>query len=228
MYLLTVENRYDILRDECDENDPGQEWQRLSDAIEEGNQNVLPEKRRRRENKWITDEIFELMDKRRDAKGRRDNEYKELIKKKCIEAKEKWLDEQCIEIEDLEKRNSRIMYDRIREITKKRSSHGSAIKDKDGKVVMEVEEIKHRWEEYIGELFEDDRREVEEENHMHQSGEEIMEGEVRFAMSKQKRGKAAGEDGVMIEMLEALGEFAIQKISYDQSIYNRGAITKHL
>lgn len=103
-YIVTVKNRYEILRDECDENDPGQQWQRLSDAIDEGNQNVLPERRRRRKNKWITDEIFDLMDERRAAKGRNDNEYRELnrqIKKKCIEAKEKWLDEQCKEIEDL-------------------------------------------------------------------------------------------------------------------------------
>lgn len=37
-----------MLRDEYDENDAGQKWQRLSHAIEEGNKKVLPEKRKRR------------------------------------------------------------------------------------------------------------------------------------------------------------------------------------
>ena len=58
-----------MLRDKCDENDPGQQWKRLCDAIKEGNQKVLPEKKRRK-NKWITEEILDLMDERRATKGR--------------------------------------------------------------------------------------------------------------------------------------------------------------
>ena len=234
-YILTVENKYQMLRDECDENDPGQQWKRLSDAIEEGNQKVLPEKRRRRKNNWITEEIFELMDERRAAKGRDNNIYRELnrqIKRKCREAKEKWLDEQCKEIEDLEKRDTRMMYNKIREITQKKGSiNGRAIKDKDGKVLMETEAIKERWEEYIKELFEDERQEeeVEEENPRQLDGEQIIEAEVKYAMSKMKRGKAAGEDGIMVEMLEALGEFAIKNITVLlNQIYNEGTITEQM
>lgn len=233
-YIVTVENKYEMLRDECNENDPGQQWKRLSDAIEDGNQKVLPEKRRRKNN-WITEEIFVLMDERRATKGRDDNAYRELnrqIKRKCIEAKEKWLDEQCKEIEDLEKRYPRIMYDKIREITKKkRSINERAIKDKDGKVLMETEAIKKRWEEYIGELFEDDRQEEEEEEESpgHLDGDQIMEEEMKYAMSKMKRGKAAGEDRIMVEMLEAMGEFAIKNITIlANQIYNEGAITEQM
>ncbi|XP_042868763.1 uncharacterized protein LOC122251128 [Penaeus japonicus] len=37
-----------------------------------------------------------------------------------------------------------------------------------------------------------------------------MENEVKFAKSKRKKGKAAGKDAIMVAMLEALGEFAIE------------------
>lgn len=82
-----------MLRDECDENDPGQQKQ-LSDATNEGNQNLLPKGKKRRKNNWITEETFELMDERRDTKAQDDNAYREINRqiKKCIEAK-KWLDE---------------------------------------------------------------------------------------------------------------------------------------
>ena len=47
--------------------------------------------------------MFDLMDERRAAKNQDGNAYRELnrmIKRKCMEAKEKWLDEQCIEIQE--------------------------------------------------------------------------------------------------------------------------------
>ena len=94
---------------------------------------------------------------------------------------------------------------------------------------METEAIKERWEEYISELFEDDRREEEGENPGHLDGECIMEEEVKYAMRKMKNGKTAGEDGIMVEMLEALGEFAIKKITVlANQIYNDGAITEQM
>lgn len=65
---VTAENKHKTLRDECDGNDPGRHWKRLSDAMAEGNQNVLPEKRRI--NSWITEKIFYLIDERRTTKGK--------------------------------------------------------------------------------------------------------------------------------------------------------------
>lgn len=47
-YIVTGEKEYVMLRDESDKNDPGQQWWRLSSAVKEGNQKVVPEKRRRK------------------------------------------------------------------------------------------------------------------------------------------------------------------------------------
>lgn len=35
-YRVAVENEYEMMRDECDENDPGHQWERLSEPINEG------------------------------------------------------------------------------------------------------------------------------------------------------------------------------------------------
>lgn len=58
------------------------------------------------------------------------SENKTRIKRKCIETKDWWLDEQCREIQDLEERDSRLMYDKIWEITEKRCINGRAKKAK--------------------------------------------------------------------------------------------------
>ena len=41
----------------------------------------------------------------------------------------------------------------------------------------------------------------------------IDEGEIKIAMSKMKRGKAVGNDQIAYEMIEALGEFGVSKIT---------------
>ncbi|XP_042893463.1 uncharacterized protein LOC122267465 [Penaeus japonicus] len=56
-----------------------------------------------------------------------------------------------------------------------------------------------------------------------------MEDEVKFAISERKKRKAAGEDGIMVKMLKALGEFAIRNITVlANQIYNEGVITEQM
>ena len=59
-----------------------------------------------RKQKWMTDEIIELMTERRKYK-RDSRKYKETEKKirmKCKEAKENFMNDQCEELESLQKR----------------------------------------------------------------------------------------------------------------------------
>ena len=108
-YLVEAQNRYDLLGDQFEEDDPDQLWMRLSNSQCQAS-DVIPQKRkRRRGNKWITDEIFELMDQRRLLKDSNPNGYKEInkqIKRKCNIARERWLDQECAEIERLATRDT--------------------------------------------------------------------------------------------------------------------------
>ena len=86
------------------------------------------------------------------------------------------------------------------------------LKTKEGSIVMDKEKILERWAEYIGELFEDNGKEhnVMKKNF---AGPSIMKDEVREAMRKMKTGKATGPDGLSIELIEALEEYGIEKVT---------------
>ena len=77
---------------------------------------VILGKHRHKKKPWVTTELLDMCDKRRVQKRGKNNpggtdKYREInkeIKKGTKEAKEKWIEEQCSEIEDsLNKNNSK-------------------------------------------------------------------------------------------------------------------------
>ena len=99
------------------------------------------------------------METRRKSKHK-DIEYSRLnkkIKKKCNEAKESFLNNQCKEIESKWNKNSKFVHEKIKEVTcKSFCTRSGCIKAKDGSIIMEKERILNRWSEYIKDLFEDE------------------------------------------------------------------------
>ena len=78
------------------------------DSITQAAQNIIPKQHRKRKKEWMTAEILDLIEKRRKRKEKRVN-YEDLqvqITIKCEEAKEKWLEERCENIEQLEKKTT--------------------------------------------------------------------------------------------------------------------------
>ena len=60
-------------------------------------------------------------------------------------------------------------------------------------------------------------------------GPEILRSEVRAAMAKMKRNKTAGSDEIVIEMVTALEDFGIEKVTeVINEIYNTGEIPEDL
>ena len=143
-------------------------------------------------------------------------EYQKLdreIKKKCREAKEHWLYEQCEEIERIKNNEPSAMHKKIKEITGfKGCPSTGCIRSKDGEVIMEKDKILERWTEYIRDLFADDRGNKPEIRKTIE-GPEILKSEIRAALQKMKRKKAAGPDEVVMEMIDALEDFCIEKLT---------------
>ena len=88
--------------------------------------------------------------------------YKKLdreVRNACQKAKETLLNNQCQEIEELEKKNPQLMHTKIKEATRKYKTCSSAncIEANDGTIIMEKEKVLERWKEYTCELFEDNR-----------------------------------------------------------------------
>ena len=79
----------------------------MKNSIQHASKAVLPKKKKKMKNEWMTDEILQLMEKRKYSNN--DDEYKatdKTIKQKCKEAKEKWYNDRCLEIEELEKNHN--------------------------------------------------------------------------------------------------------------------------
>ena len=103
------------------------------------------------------------MEKRRKVKfdDRRYKEIDRIIKRKCMEEKMKYYDAQCNEIELTEKYMPRDHYQRIQQVTGKKWKNrkdSNVLKDKEGNIMIEKDQIIERWREYIEELYSDDER----------------------------------------------------------------------
>ena len=65
---------------------------------------------------------------------------------------------------------------------------------------MEKEQILHRWEEYIGELYDDQRPEIASKEQA--EGPSILEQEVIKALKHMKAGKAPGQTESRLKCLK--------------------------
>ena len=99
-----------------------------------------------------------------ERKKHKDTEkYKEIdkeIRHMCKERKEAWWNETCKEIEELERKHkTKEMHAKVKEMsTKKRSKSGTKrIRDKNGKMLFDSNDVINRWVEHVTELYHDER-----------------------------------------------------------------------
>ena len=111
--------------------------------------------------KWMTSEILEQVEVRRRVKIGMD-EHRRVnmnIRYVCRAAREEHLDQQCEEIGELENKNIQIMYERVKAVAnKKRWYISRCVKDEDRNVLVDQDQIKRRWTEYINGLYSDTER----------------------------------------------------------------------
>ena len=94
-------------------------------------------------------------------------------------------------------------------------------------MLFESDKVLERWAEYVGELFADARPELPEPSN--DRGPPIIKSEVERAIKNTQLGKAPGDDGITTEMLKALEEFGIEKLTdlYNE-IYSSGIFPEEL
>ena len=206
-FAIKTMNRYEVLM-EMQGEDVHQQWAKLQTAVEEACEE-LPKTKRRKKKPWMTENILNLMDDKRKVKNINEHRYQEInkrIHKECLLAKEECMDENCTKVEQMAECNAEEMYVDVNKTfyRKKRRNQNNTIMNKHGKMLMESDEVKASWEEYIKELNDDTREQIvcETDN----EGPEILKEEIRKAMENMKNGRGIGTDGIAKEMIEALGE----------------------
>ncbi|KAG1683135.1 hypothetical protein GQR58_010144 [Nymphon striatum] len=104
---------------------------------------------------WITVEILNLMIERRKLKNPKNSKnnirYKQMcrnIQKSCREAKETYYRDKCEELEELDAKHSPKLYVKIKELQQKKPRIKLGLRNKEGVVLQEDDDIKKRWHEY--------------------------------------------------------------------------------
>jgi len=239
---VAVDNRFTVLSTdiEVSEQSPDQNvdvedmWSTFKSIVMESAEMILPKRMKTKKQKWMTEEIIEMMAERKAMKGRNQEVYDDInrrIQVKCNEAKEAWMNKQCEEIEQLQAcHNYSAVHKKVKEVTNKKKGHSNAgcVKDRNGNVLFDGVDIASRWTEYINELFEDAREAVEVPE-VCNSGPSILEAEVQHALEKIKTGKAVGPDGMSADILKAMGDIGLKKLTdLCNAIYDTGHIPEDM
>ena len=86
-----------------------------------------------------------------------------------------------------------------------------SIKDRNGMDLIEAEDIKKRWQEYMEELYKKDLHDPDNHNGMIAHLEPgIPECEVRWTLESTTMNKASGSDGIPVELFQILKDDTVK------------------
>ena len=163
-------------------------------------------KQRQKRKLWVTPEILDLCDQRRDLKIKRGKpegakdyrEIKRTIRTEMKMAKETWIQGQSQEMEAcIRKNNSKKAYQLVKDLTTEKQGNSTTIQDKSGKCLTKENEIRNRWTEYCSDLYNYepdgdpivlDCPQIPDKDHY-----PILREEVETAVKALKIGKSAGQ-----------------------------------
>ncbi|XP_072019722.1 uncharacterized protein [Amphiura filiformis] len=200
---------------DSEESTPEELWQNIKKAVTETAQGTLPRCKRKKK-PWLTEEVFKLADQRRKVKANglknkdQRGEYRELnrkIQQQIRRDKTSFITKKCAEVEkDSVSGNTKDMYKNIKALTSKPVPRLNVLKDENGTILTEVEEIKSRWKQYCEKLYASQEDNAEEEDGVESedtdSEPEILLSEVNQAMKRLKNGKSPGIDNIQAELLK--------------------------
>ena len=113
---------------------------------------VTPKKKKCKQTKWLSEEALQIVEKRREAKGKREKErYTHLnveFQRTARRDKKAFLSDQCKEIEENNRMGkTRDLVKKIRDTKETFNAKMSIIKARNGMELIEEEDIK-RWQEH--------------------------------------------------------------------------------
>jgi len=204
-------------------------WQPIKNTILKVQKEELGYVKKQMKQKWMTVEILQLMEERRQHKDKDAQKYKEIqniIRRKIKLAKENWLNNKCGEIEELIRKNDNFsLHKKLKEAANiyKQFPTTNMI-DINNKIILTKTEKLKTWSNYVYNTFNDDRREPAIQ--FEPTGPSILKSEVENAIRQAKTGKACGPDEVFTEMLKHLNGANISTITQlFNKIYDTGIIS---
>ena len=167
---------------------------------------TIPKKKKCKKAKQLSEEALQIAVKRREAKGKGEKErYTQLnaeFQRIARRDKKVFLSDQCKETEENNRMGKpRDLFKEIKDTKGTFHANMGSIKDRNGMVLTEAEDIKTKWQEYTEELYKKDLSDPD--NH---DGEithlepDILECEVKWTLGSITMNKASGGDGIPVEL----------------------------
>ena len=235
-----VERLKNAIEEKCQNEDESVEgeadalWTNLKDRISEATNEVLGEKKpyqgKKKMTPWWSNEVreavkYKMRKFRRWMKTRTAEDRMEyVIARNEAERVKKDAKESCwkqigTDLENDLHGTRKLLYSLAKNYRGKNSEVTYAIKDKQGNLLTQLEEIGTRWGEYFEELLnvgeqpvQVNESEVEDEYNDTEEANLITMEELISAISVMKKGKSRGEDGLPVEILRAGGECVMQQL----------------
>lgn len=198
----------------------------INDVLTTTAKEVLGQKRRTTK-PWVTNEVLDLCDKRRELKKFKHldedskNQYQQAnanVRKEMRKAKEKWVSDQCFNIDiGMKYGNTKNAYNTLKLLTKKRQAKSTAIEDENGNLLTNQKEVNERWTQYCSNLYNvqlnTDPTILPNPGPRHNETPTILKDEVAKAINKLKPGKTPGIDNIPAELLKHGGEHIIEALT---------------
>ena len=139
---------------------PEEPWTEVHDTVQEAGMKIIPKKKKSKKAKWLSEEVLQIAEKRREAKGKGEKKrYTHLnaeFQRRARTDKKAFLRDQCKEIEGNNRMGkTRDLFKKIRDTKGIFHAKMGTIKDRNGKDLTE-QNIKKRWQEYTEELYKKD------------------------------------------------------------------------
>ena len=179
-------------------------------------------KEHRRKKPWVTKDVLDLCDERRDLKKKRyeeegAKEYREAnrrIQKAVKKAKKDWIGAQCEETETcLNKNDSKRAYQLVKDLTSEKQGRYSTIQDKSGKCLTEEKEILCRWTELYNYESCGDNAVLDCSQPHEEDLQPILHEDAEIAVASLKKGVSAGVDNIPAELVQAGRETMIDVLT---------------
>lgn len=179
----------------------------------------------RKRSSWWSDEIKEMIRDKKMAwkeylRGKTREKYekyketRKTVKTKVKEAKAKEWEDFGEKMENDSKSNQKLFYRVLKNMRSKgKTKVIGNLKDREGRIITDIENILPRWREYFQEMLgsaEINEDEVEILNLNNEQSEEITKEEIEQAVKRLKNGKAPGNDNIKAEMYKHMGDKGIE------------------
>ena len=187
----------------------------VHNIVQKAANKITPKKKKSTKAKWLSEETLQIAKERREVKNKGERESyipKNAVFQRTAQRDKAFVNEQCIKLEENNRTGkTRDLFRKIGGIKGTFCPKMGTIKDVNGRDLVEAEEIKRRWKEYMEELYKKDPDEpYDYDGVVSHPQPDIREGEVKWALGSTAVNKASGCDEIPVKLFKTLKDDAVK------------------